>query len=284
MSRIQNILDKADRDGGVRRIRSVAEAAPPASVALDVGPMVPPAGIGDSVASAMPAAPSTASPERTQTQAVRVITGLRLDGRLVAAMSPDATAAEQYRALRTRIVHADNGAAVNVILVTSPGRGEGKTLTATNLGLTMAQEYQRRICIIDANLRNSQVHRMFGLPDSPGLSDVLAGQATLEDALVYLEDHQISVLPAGFAPAHPAELLGTTAMRRMLETLRSQFDRVIIDAPAAAPLADVGVLTPLVDSVVLVVRAGVTAKPDIHDAIAAIDGTKLLGVVLNETA
>ena len=122
------------------------------------------------------------------------------------------------------------------------------------------------------------------MPDGPGLSDVLTGRATLDDALVTLEDQQITLLPAGTRRAHPAELLGTTAMRRTLETLRSQFDRVIIDAPAATPLADVGILTPLVDSVLLVVRAGVTSKPAIHDAVAAIDASKLLGVVLNEAA
>jgi Mrp family chromosome partitioning ATPase len=71
-------------------------------------------------------------------------------------------------------------------------------------------------------------------------------------------------------------------MRRLLETLRSQFDRVVIDAPAAAPLADVGILTPLVDSVMLVVRAGITSKPAIQDALAVIDQGKLLGAVLNE--
>ena len=79
------------------------------------------------------------------------------------------------------------------------------------------------------------------------------------------------MLPAGQPPAHPAELLGSTAMRRTIETLRSQFDRVIIDAPAAAPLADVGILTPLVDRVLLVVRAGMTTKPAIQEAVAASD-------------
>jgi receptor protein-tyrosine kinase len=82
----------------------------------------------------------------------------------------------------------------------------------------------------------------------------------------------------------PAELLGTTAMRRTLETLRSQFDRVVVDAPATTPLADVGILTPLVDCVLLVVRSGTTSKPAIHDAVAALDASKLLGVVLNEAA
>ena len=275
MSRIQNILDKAEREGTVRRMRGADAAA--AAVALDAAAPAavssPPASVIDTLG------PASAVPP---TSVVRVVTGARLDRRLLAAAAADSVAAEQYRALRTRILHADNGSPVHIIMVTSPGRGEGKSLTAANLGLTMAQEYQRRICVVDADLRHPQMHRLFGLPDGPGLAEVVAGEALLDDALITLEDYQITVLPAGRMPARPAELLGTTAMRRTLETLRSQFDRLIVDTPATAPLADVGILTPLVDTVLLVVRAGITGKPAIHDAIAAIDASKLLGVVLNE--
>ena len=170
------------------------------------------------------------------------------------------------------------------MLVTSPGRGEGKSLTVANLGLTMAQDYQSRICVLDADFRSPQQHRLFGLHESPGLSDVLIGHTPLEEALVTIEEHRMTVLPAGRPPDHPAELLGTPAMRRTLDALRSHFDRVVIDAPAATPLADIGVLMPLVDHVVLVVRAGVTSKPAIHDAVAAIDPAKFIGLVLNEAA
>jgi capsular exopolysaccharide synthesis family protein len=276
MSRIQNILDKAEREGTVRRIRPVAEPAVSAGVAT-VDPasafVMPPPDVTEAVTDAAPAlAP------------VRVISGIRLSHRLIAAISPAGVAAEQYRALRTRILHNESDAAVNVVLVTSPGRSDGKSLTVANLGLTMAQEYQQRICVVDANFRSPQQHRLFGLPEGPGLSDVLVGRASLEEALLAIEEHHITVLPVGTASAHPAELLGTTTMRRTLDTLRSQFDRIIIDSPSVTPLADVGILTPLVDCVILVVRAGVTSKPAIHDAIAAIEGGKLLGVVLNEAA
>src|SRR5207245_8152725 len=115
-------------------------------------------------------------------------------------------------------------------------------------------------------------------------ADVLAGRAALEEALVTVDDYHITVLPAGAAGAHPAELLGTVTMRRLLDTLRSQFDRIVIDAPSTAPLADVGILTPLVDSVVLVVQAGTTTKPAIQEAVGAIGSSKLLGVVLNGAA
>src|SRR5438128_2510476 len=83
-------------------------------------------------------------------------------------------------------------------------------------------------------------------------------QARLEDALVALEEYSISILPAGTPAAHPAELLGSATMRRTIGALRSYFDRIIVDAPSAVPLADVGIVTPLMDTVVLVVRAGAT--------------------------
>jgi capsular exopolysaccharide synthesis family protein len=273
MSRIQNILEKAERDGAVRRMHPLAEPAG-ATLALDMQPVALP-----------PQTPSEtpAAPAATAAPAIRTVRP-KLDPILVAAFAPDAFAAEQYRALRTRMAPTSHGAPVDVILITSPGRGEGKSLTAANLALTMGQDFQSRICLVDANMRHSSQHRLFGLPETPGLADVLAGQATLNDSLVALEDLAVTVLPAGQLPAHPAELLGSTAMRRLLQTLRSQFDRVIIDAPSAAPLADVGILTPLIDSVVLVVQAGMTTKPAIQEAVNAIGSSKLLGVVLNGAA
>jgi capsular exopolysaccharide synthesis family protein len=271
MSRIQNILEKAEREGGALRMRPMSEPLPAAIEMPE--PAAPEPVVEDALETAVPAP----APGRT-------ISGTRLDPILVAALQPGAAVAEQYRALRTRLAHSDHAAPINVLLVTSPGRGEGKSLTAANLGLTMAQDFQRRICIVDADLRHARQQQLFGLPDGPGLASVLTGRAALSDALITLADQQITVLPAGQLPEHPAELLGSSAMRRVLQTLRSQFDRVIIDAPPAAPLADIGILAPLVDSVVLVVRAGVTTKPAIQEAAEIIGHAKLLGVVLNDAA
>src|SRR4029077_18666547 len=147
---------------------------------------------------------------------MRVLSGARLSPSLIAAMSPSGIAAEQYRALRTRIVPRETGGPVNVVLITSPGRGDGKSLTVANLGLAMAQEYQQRICVVDADFRSPQQHRLFGLPEAPGLSDVLTGRASIDEALVALEEYHLSVMPAGTLSAHPAELFGTTIMRRTL--------------------------------------------------------------------
>jgi capsular exopolysaccharide synthesis family protein len=307
MSRIQNILDKAERDGGVRRMRTLVETAPPPTRVLDVASMAAPAptvtplaapSIADvGLAGAPISAPAIASvaapafvPAAPPPAAVpaapgtRIVRSTGLDPALIAVLAPGAPAAEQYRALRTRLATSDRGTASDVILVTSPGRGEGKTVTATNLALTIAQDCQTRVCIVDADLRHSRVHALLGVADAPGLADLLTGEATLADTLVTIEGQQITVLPAGKPPAHPAEFLGSTAMRRTLQTLRTQFDRVIVDAPSALPLADVGILAPIVDSVVLVVQAGVTTKPAIQDAVSSIGPDRVLGVVLNGTA
>jgi capsular exopolysaccharide synthesis family protein len=275
MSRIQQILDKAEREGGVHRIRRTPDVLTPApATRLETAVFPVPAPLPSPI-------PSDAGPTAP---VIRTIEPIRLDSRLIAALSANAAAAEQYRALRTRILHADTGRPTNVILLTSPARGDGRSLTAGNLSLTMAQELDRRVCLVDADLRHPLQHRLFGLPAAPGLADVLVGQATLDEALVEIPDYQITLLPAGLTAAHPAELLGTTVMRRVVDTLRTRFERIVIDAPPALPLADVGILTPLVDSVLLIVRAGVTPKPAIHDAVAAMDELKLLGMVLNDAA
>ena len=90
------------------------------------------------------------------------------------------------------------------------------------------------------------------------------------------------MLPAGAPPSHPAELLGSAAMRRVLDTLRTRFDRILIDMPPVAPLADLHIVAPMVDGVLMIVRAGVTPKPAIERALAGLDMSKVLGLVLNE--
>jgi non-specific protein-tyrosine kinase len=167
-------------------------------------------------------------------------------------------------------------------MVTSPGAGEGKSVTSANLALTMAQELQRHVVLVDADLRDPAVHSLFGIDGGPGLADVLAGDATLDDALVHLPDHRLTVLPAGATPQFPTELLGSAGMRRLLDTLRARFDRVLLDVPAVAPLADVATVAPLADGVLMVVRAGMTQRPALDRALEGLADAKVLGVVLNQ--
>ena len=273
MSRIQNILEKAERDGGVRRVRDLTRRRPARTLAL--GP--------PSRAAAGHHRLNTADRHRRRCAAAAPALDAVADRRRRASTRRLDRRARARRRRRRAVPRAADAESctpitvspVNVVLITSPGRGEGKSSRLRNLGaddgagMAAAHLHRRRRPAPSADAP------LFGMPDGPGAVPTCSpGDATLDEALVTLEDHQLTILPAGQLPAHPAELLGTTAMRRTLDTLRSQFDRVVIDAPAAAPLADVSILTPLVDRVLLVVRAGLTTKPAIHDAVAAIDGVE----------
>ena len=307
MSRIQEILKKAEREGTVHRTRALSVDTPSTGAALveparleHAAPLDAPVGTRGSEppavsraeppavsrvepplsrleppAVSIPGAPMTAPPQ------TREVTG-GIDHRLVAALAPQSLAAEQYRSLRTRLTRSENGRAVRAIIVTSPNKGDGKTLTAANLALTMAQEFQQRVLLVDADLRRPAIHRLFGIAETPGLSDVLMGGASLEEALVTVRDHRLTVLPSGIIPMHPAELLGSAVMRRVLDMLRTRFDRILIDMPPIAPLADVTIASALADGVLMIVRAGVTPKPAIERALSGLDLSKVLGLVLND--
>jgi capsular exopolysaccharide synthesis family protein len=199
-------------------------------------------------------------------------------------VAPHSDAAEQFRAIRTRIAHREESAPIRTILVTSPAAGEGKSTVAANLALATAQEHQRSVLLVDADLRDPSIHELFGLDVVPGLSEVLSGEASLDDALVYVPEYRLTLLPAGGTPPFPTELLGSVSMRRMLDTLRVRFDRIILDAPAATPLADVGTMAPLADGVLMIVRAGITQRPALDEALEGFDEHKVLGIVLNDVA
>jgi protein-tyrosine kinase len=299
MSRIQNILEKAEREGTALRTSHLPPTTAAVPLTIDVphrvhddATMIVPGGAavhtpagataaGTSTVAAATSAPIPAS-SVTGSDALEHVKG-RLNPLLVAGLAPKSLAAEQYRALRTRLAHAEGSSTLRTILVTSPQKGEGKSVTSANLALTMAQELQRRVIIVEADLRKPSMQQLFGLPPGPGLADYLCGGCELSEVMKYLPDYNLTVIPAGDAPANPAELLGSTAMRRLLDHLRTRFDRVILDTPPVLPLADVAVLAPIVDGALLVVRAGMTPKPAIENALRSFDSSRLLGIVLNDS-
>jgi protein-tyrosine kinase len=294
MSRIQEILNKAERDGTTRRTRALTEETPlviarptPSPAAAPVYPRAthetPPLGPSTGSAPGSPLSRSSMAPHIEEPVVHGNAVAGHLHEQLVAALTPASIAAEQYRSLRTRIKRAENGRAIRTIVITSPAKGDGKSLTASNLALTMAQEFQQRVLLLDADLRRPTVHRLFGLNDTPGLVDVLMGVAELDDAIVTIPDHHLSVLPAGVPPGRPAELLGSTAMRRTLDALAGRYDRILIDMPPVAPLADLHVVAPMADAILMIVRAGMTPKPAIEQALAGLDISKVLGLVLNDS-
>jgi capsular exopolysaccharide synthesis family protein len=284
MSRIQEILAKAERDGTARRthsgLGSAAAVAAPAPAPAPAAVRIPRAAAFDA---AFAVSSSAGAPLVDPPVEPRVAPAVAHPA-LVAALSPHSAAAEQFRAIRTRIGHRDETAPVRTILITSPAAGEGKSIVAANLALAAAQEDQRNVLLLDADLRHPAVHELFGLEPVPGLSEVLSGDASLDDALVYVPEYRLTLLPAGSTPPFPTELLGSVGMRRTLDTLRVRFDRIVIDTPATTPLADVGTMAPLADGVVIVVRAGVTQRPALDEALESFGEQKVLGIVLNDVA
>jgi len=199
----------------------------------------------------------------------------------VAATEPGSAAAEQYRLLRTRLEARDATRRTQLLVVTSPRLGDGKTTTSANLALTMAREFQHRVVLVEADLRRPSLAARFGMQAERGLVDVLMGALALEDALVTVPGHQLTLLPAGAEAARSTELLASSMMQQVLEELRARFDRIVVDTPPVA-LADTHVLARLADGVMVVVRAGVTPRPALERALASIDRERLLGIVLNE--
>ncbi len=290
MSRIQDILAKADRDGTARRLPSSPPGGAPATVltphfdgtATLPNPFAAPMPLTtDTLAAKAPAAaPAIEAPHAVPAEPRTA--RATLHPALVAAIAPHSDIAEQFRAIRSKLTQREELGSLRTIGITSPASGEGKSMMAANLALTMAQELQRSVVLIDGDLRTPAVHSLFATDRGPGITEVLNGEASLDEALVHLPEFRLTLLPAGGAADYPTELLGSTSMRRLLDSLGSRFDRIVLDLPSALPLADVGTLAPHLDGVLMVVRAGVTQRPTLDQALGIFEEQKVLGVVLNE--
>ncbi|MBI3009544.1 MAG: CpsD/CapB family tyrosine-protein kinase [Candidatus Omnitrophica bacterium] len=210
---------------------------------------------------------------------------IQVDPHIVGATEPSSPIAEQYRILRTKLQSLrlrQNGAG-QALIITSAVHGEGKSVTALNLSLTMARQENWRVVLVDADLRKGSIHTWLGLDQNRGgLSSVLARGGEVNGELLWLKEPPLTVLPTGPYPDHPAELLESSSWKRLLATLKSQFDLVIIDAPPLLPVADPGILASQGDSVLLIVRAGKTQRKTVAQAQELLQRAKakILGCVL----
>ncbi|HET6764159.1 MAG TPA: polysaccharide biosynthesis tyrosine autokinase, partial [Longimicrobiaceae bacterium] len=210
-----------------------------------------------------------------------------LGASLVTQREPRGPVAEAYRALRTSLTFARRMGKQQVIVVTSAMPGDGKSTSASNLAITLAQQGTRTL-LVDADLRKGLLHGIFGLRQDPGLAHVLLGRSSVEDVLqsvpVEGSDTPLHFLASGVFPPNPAELLGSDAVEELMRELRSAYDVIIIDAPPLNLVTDAALLSRVADATVLVVRVGVTERAALQHAIAQLRQlqTPLSGVVLND--
>jgi capsular exopolysaccharide synthesis family protein len=193
---------------------------------------------------------------------------------------PKNRASEQYRMLRTKIIQ--HPANPKTILISSPGPGDGKTTTAINLAGALALKVESKVLLIDTDFRRSRVHKDLGLPLGPGLTDVVAGKAALEGALIRSEQYcNLHVLTAGDIRNKPTELLDSAAWRELLGQLREEFEYIILDSPPIAAVADYNLLEAACDGVLTVVRPDHTKRRMVHATLSMLPRNKNLGVVMN---
>ena len=197
---------------------------------------------------------------------------------------------EAFRNLRTSLIWSDGGEALKTLVVTSAAPGEGKTLTAANLAVTLAYD-GLRVLLVDCDIRRPRVHGLFRMPRSPGLMELLTAShhpsgdpVSGPDAIRDTSIAGLSVLTCGALPSNAANLLSSTRMRVLLDELREQYDIIVLDTPPVLATADAGIVASLTDGVLLVVRAGATdrnAAQRAYQQLANV-GARVVGTVLND--
>ncbi len=203
---------------------------------------------------------------------------------LITALEAKSSAAEAYRQLRTSVLLSSAGHPSKLVMVTSSQPREGKTTTAVNTAISLAQTGASTL-IIDCDMRKPRVHQLLNVSNHIGISLYLSGQN--EDLSVLIQEHQIpnlSIMPCGPVPPNPAELLGSDQMRRLLTELSSRYDHIVVDTPPVVSFADPVILSTMVDGVILVVRGGFSSRGIVQRSrqILGDVGAKIYGVVLND--
>ena len=288
MSRIHEALKKAAQERSVQLAKSgdatFAElaAAPTAPVAtaeaiplsgLEVSVVAPPSAVADSLTYLRydDLIKKCATPK------------WRIDARLSVFEGNDdkQVGAERFRTLRSRLYQIAGTRPLRRIMVTSSVPAEGKTFVAANLAQSIVRQPDRKVLLIDADLRASRLHQVLGAPRFPGLSDYLSGDADEFQVVQKGSDANLCFIPGGREVANPSELLMNDRLKKLLELMTPLFDWIILDTPPALPVHDASMMADVCDGVLFVVRAGMTNHEMAAKATGEFQNRNLLGVVLN---
>jgi protein-tyrosine kinase len=206
------------------------------------------------------------------------------ENRIISGLEPSPFS-EAYSILRTQVLQRFKESNWNVLGITSPGSGEGKTLTAINLAISIAREVDYSVLLVDANLRHPWMLEHFGLSQRKGLSDYLTDDVPLSELLIESgRIEHLTLLPAGQPLVNSAEMLNSPKMVELVRDLKSRYHTriIIFDLPPVLTSADALAFSPYVDAVLLVLEEGRTQKSDIERAVDLLSNTNIVGTVLNK--
>jgi capsular exopolysaccharide synthesis family protein len=202
--------------------------------------------------------------------------------RTIAALDKsEAVASEQFRLLSSRLEMVNRKAGLKVVAFTSAIKGEGKSVISLNTAFVLATAFSKNVVFIECDLRKPSSLQEYVSADGPGLTEVLKGEATVDQAIRSVEDTGLHVISSGAYNKGSADLIGSSGTASLISGLRQRFDFVVLDCPPVIPLADMSILEKLVDGIVFIVRAGETSKELVRNAIESLEKKKFIGTVLN---
>ncbi len=204
---------------------------------------------------------------------------------LVTANDPHTFIAEEYRKLKSVLVNVTNRACFqNTLMVSSSLSSEGKSITSLNLAISLAQEHDHTVLLVDADLRRPSLQRYLGIEAELGLADCLTDDVDISKALIRTGIGKLSLLPAGKKVRNPVELFSSQKVKKLLLEMKHRYpDRyIIIDTPPVLPFSESRTISTIVDGVVFVVKEGIASLSEITEALGYLKGPNLLGIVYNE--
>lgn len=205
------------------------------------------------------------------------------DRKLITNLDPKSYISEQYRTIRTSIEFKMSDQGLKTFIITSPEAGAGKSTTSANLAVSFAQQ-GKKVLLIDADLRKPTVQRSFRLPNHKGLTNLLTQSLPLEEVLQTTEiSETLKLISSGPVPPNPSELLGSAAMKKLLEAVEEQFDTILIDTPPVNVVTDAHILSRMTDGTIIVAFSGQTKKEDLIKIKKSFEkiNANLIGVVLH---
>ncbi len=222
------------------------------------------------------------SPEYSQSRTIHLDPAF-IAGKRCLAFLDNVPEAEAYRVLRTQVLQRTRGSGSNTIMVTSALPGEGKTLAAINLAFTFAREFQHTVLLVDGDLRKQSIHKYLGATGEKGLIDYLVDGSPVSELIAWPGIEKMTLISGGRPYQESAEILGSPRMKELISDMKKRYPEryVIFDVPPILTGADVLTFAPLVDQVIVVVRAGSTSMEDVKKALQFLPKDKILGFVLN---